>query len=156
MKWGEGDWERAGMMGLSFRTGRGTGSQGPHTNAASRAGEKTSDYSPSGAGFADPAGREGAMCAHTPVYYTHTYVPAFELQARAVCREPHVPGAGALPSEITHTHAHAHTHTHTHTHMRPFPSPRAGRHCRSAQSQQAQRVAETECIRFNSLELIAP
>ena len=127
MKWGEGDWERAGMMGLSFRTGRGTGSQGPHTNAASRAGEKTSDYSPSGAGFADPAGREGAMCAHTPVYYTHTYVPAFELQARAVCREPHVPGAGALPSEITHTHAHAHTHTHTHTHTcAPFPLPGLG------------------------------
>ena len=152
MKWGEGDWERAGMMGLSFRTGRGTGSQSPHTNAASRSGQKTSDHSPSGAGFADPVGRQGAMCAHTPVYYTHTYAPAFELQACAVCHMCPVQGLCPLRS---HTHTHTHTHTRTHTHARAH-MPLSLSQGWETWSLSTGRVAETECIRFNSLGLIAP
>lgn len=140
-RWGEGVGERARMKDLSFQSGRGP--RAPHANTVSWSGEKTGNNTPSRAGFSDSEDEEGRMCTLYPLL---PLPPLYEGQAYAGCWEKHVPGAWALPSRITH----AHTHT-------PPSLPLGwGTHCRSAQSQQAQRVAQTECIRFNSLGLIAP
>lgn len=65
---GRGSLERKREDGFKLSDGQGHGvAEHPHWS-----GEKTGDCTPSAAGFADPAGREGATCAHTPVHCTHT------------------------------------------------------------------------------------
>lgn len=130
-------------MDLSFQMGRGTGSQSTCTDL-----ERKRRTVPLLRLDLQTLRAGKGLRVHTPLCTIHTHhISACERQAHAACWEPHMPSAGALRSGITHTHTHTRT---------PLPSPWARRHCRSAQSQQAQRVAETECIRFNSLGLIAP
>lgn len=85
------------------------------------------------------------MCAHTPVYYTHT--PPCFMNAKLVY---------GLRPVGSHTHTTTDVLACTHTYILPLPGDGETLSHSTAQSQQAQRVAETECIRFNSLGLIAP
>lgn len=105
---GRGSLQRARMMDLSLWMGRDTRSPSLQTNAASWSGEKAGDLTPSGAGFADPEGREGGVCADLPVH--HTYIYALLRDARLeLC-------AGRHTCPVQGAHALARTHV-------PFPLP---------------------------------
>ena len=107
---GRGSLGRRGRMDLSFRMGRGTGSQSPCTGLERK--RRTVPLL-----WLDlqtlQAGKGLRVHTHLCTIHTH-HISACERQACAACWEPHVPSAVALRSGITHTHTH------------PFPRPGPG------------------------------
>lgn len=89
-------------MDLSFRMGRGTGSQSPCTGLERK--RRTVPLL-----WLDlqtlRAGKGPRVHTHLCTIHTH-HISACERQARAACWEPDVPSAVALCSGITHTHTH--------------------------------------------------